>query len=147
MIFNEIVERVIDRQALIEVTTNTNGHLEFQVYILNSEGKATSASKGHTYKKLLCIAFDLAVIKAHFDDSFPRFVYHDGIFESLDDRKKESLLQIIREFSNEGVQYIATSIDSDLPALPEDQQISKTETIVNLHDEGDDGRLFKMPSW
>lgn len=58
---------------------------------LDESGNATSADLGHAYRKLLCIAFDLAVLRAHLDDEFPRFVYHDGVLESLDDRKKENL--------------------------------------------------------
>ena len=32
----------------------------------------------------------LPYLRAHLDDKFPRFVYHDGVFESLDDRKKRT---------------------------------------------------------
>lgn len=87
--FSEIVEEVIDRKALLSVSPNQAGHLEFRAEILDESGNATSADLGHTYRKLLCIAFDLAILRAHLDDKFPRFVYHDGVFESLDDRKRK----------------------------------------------------------
>ncbi|MCV6071111.1 DUF2326 domain-containing protein, partial [Escherichia coli] len=58
--FNEIVEEVIDRKALLSVSPNQLGHLEFKAEILDESGNATSADLGHTYRKLLCIAFDLA---------------------------------------------------------------------------------------
>ena len=86
--FSEIVEDVIDRKALLSVSPNRQGHLEFKAEILDEAGNSTSADLGHTYRKLLCIAFDLAVLRGHLDVKFPRFVFHDGIFESLDDRKK-----------------------------------------------------------
>ncbi|MFZ2077034.1 MAG: DUF2326 domain-containing protein, partial [Xanthobacteraceae bacterium] len=35
------------------------------------------------------IGFDMALLRAHLDHKFPRFVYHDGVFESLDPRKKK----------------------------------------------------------
>lgn len=41
----------------------------------------------------------MAVLRAHLDEKYPRFVYHDGVFESLDDRKKENLLAIIRRYA------------------------------------------------
>jgi uncharacterized protein YydD (DUF2326 family) len=146
--FNEIVEEVIDRKALLSVSPNQVGHLEFRAEILDEAGNATSADLGHTYRKLLCIAFDLAVLRAHLDDKFPRFAYHDGVFESLDDRKKENLLATIRRYADLDLQPIITVIDSDLPARSDGAAVFTTdEIVVTLHDEGVLGRLFKMDAW
>lgn len=147
--FSEIVEEVIDRKALLSVSPNQVGHLEFKAEILDESGNATSADLGHTYRKLLCIAFDLAILRAHLDDKFPRFVYHDGVFESLDDRKKENLLIVIRRYAEMGLQPIITLIDSDVPARAADEGavFSADEVIITLHDEGQHGRLFKMKAW
>ena len=147
--FSEIVEEVIDRKALLSVSPNQAGHLEFRAEILDESGNATSADLGHTYRKLLCIAFDLAILRAHLDEKFPRFVYHDGVFESLDDRKKENLLAVIRRYAELGLQPIITLIDSDLPvrAVDEGQVFSSDEVVITLHDEGEQGRLFKMKAW
>lgn len=146
--FNEIVEEVIDKQALLSVVVNKAGHLEFRAELLNEAGIATSADRGFSYKKLLCIAFDLAVLRAHLDDSFPRFAFHDGVFESLDDRKKENLLAVIRRYTVLGIQSIITLIDSDLPPREKNEPVFDTsEVVVLLHDEGDIGRLFKIRSW
>jgi uncharacterized protein YydD (DUF2326 family) len=146
--FNEIVEEVIDRKALLSVSPNQAGHLEFKAEILDESGNATSADLGYTYRKLLCIAFDLAVLRSHLDDKFPRFVYHDGVFESLDDRKKENLLAIIRRYAELGLQCVVTLIDSDLPARTGDEPVfAADEIVLALHDDGDQGRLFKMRAW
>lgn len=147
--FSEIVEEVIARKALLSVSPNQVGHLEFRAEILDESGNATSADLGHTYRKLLCIAFDLAILRAHLDDKYPRFVYHDGVFESLDDRKKENLLAVIRRYAELGLQPIITLIDSDLPARVEDGEsvFSSDEIVITLHDEGDQGRIFKMKAW
>ena len=149
LFFSEIVEEVIDRKALLSVSPNQAGHLEFKAEILDETGNATSADLGHTYRKLLCIAFDMAVLRAHLDDKFPRFVYHDGVFESLDDRKKENLLAIIRRYAEMGIQPVITLIDSDLPtrSLEEGAVFSDEEVILLLHDESEQGRLFKMKAW
>ncbi|MEB5488944.1 DUF2326 domain-containing protein [Burkholderia pseudomallei] len=149
LFFSEIVEEVIDRKALLSASPNQIGHLEFKAEILDESGNATSADLGHTYRKLLCIAFDLAVLRAHLDDKFPRFVYHDGVFESLDDRKKENLLSVIRRYADLGLQPIITLIDSDLPARGGDDGpvFATDEIVVRLHDEGDHGRLFKLKAW
>ena len=146
--FNEIVEEVIDSKALLSVGVNQQGHLEFRAELLDEAGNATSADRGHSYKKLLCIAFDLAVLRAHIDEQFPRFAYHDGVFESLDDRKKENLLAVIRRYTALGIQSIITLIDSDLPQRTTAEPVFAPEEIVlQLHDEGDRGRLFKMKAW
>ncbi|MBF0538339.1 MAG: DUF2326 domain-containing protein [Nitrospirae bacterium] len=148
--FNEIVEEVFARKALLTVSTNKEGHIEFNVDILGKHDNTTSASEGHSYKKLLCIAFDMAIVYAHASDRFPRFVFHDGVFESLDNRKKENLLGIIRRYSDAyGIQHIITLNDSDIPPQisPDEPMFDDSEIILRLHDKDDNGRLFKMPAW
>jgi uncharacterized protein YydD (DUF2326 family) len=147
--FSDIVEEVIDRKALLSVVINKEGHLEFKADILDESGNATSAAGGHSYKKLLCIAFDMAIVRAHLDEKFPRFIFHDGVFESLDDRKKENLISVIRKYCEIGIQHIITLIDSDLPAHFTDDTLpfKDEEIILRLHDEGEPGRLFKMRPW
>lgn len=147
--FSEIVEDVIAHKALLNVFVNKEGHLEFKAEILDDAGNATSADLGHTYRKLLCVAFDLAVVRAHLDDKFPRFVYHDGVFESLDKRKKSNLLKVIREYAELGIQPVITLIDSDMPPAEENERpvFSSDEIVLTLHDEGIDGRLFRMKEW
>jgi uncharacterized protein YydD (DUF2326 family) len=149
LFFSEIVEEVTSHKALLSVYVNKEGHLEFKGEVLNDAGKATSADLGHTYRKLLCIAFDLAVLRAHLDEKFPRFVFHDGVFESLDDRKKANLLAVIRQYADLGLQPIITLIDSDAPPPSESGKpvFTPEEIVVTLHDEGDDGRLFRMKAW
>ena len=146
--FSDIVEDVIDRKALLSVSPNQAGHLEFKADILDELGNTTSADRGHTYRKLLCIAFDMAMLRAHIDEKFPRFVYHDGVFESLDDRKKENLLAVIRRYADLGLQPIITLIDSDLPTCTVDEVVFfEDEIVLTLHDENERGRLFKMRAW
>lgn len=148
LFFNEIIEEVLDRKALLNVFPNTRGHLEFRAEILDEGGNATSADMGFTYRKLLCVAFDLAVLRVHLNDRFPRFAYHDGVLESLDDRKKELLLTVLRAYADRGLQSIITLIDSDLPKRAEGETVFEdAEIIVRLHDEGEQGRLFRMASW
>jgi len=147
--FSDIVEKVLSRKALLSASINNNGHVEFSAEILDDRGNSTSADLGHTYKKLLCVAFDLAVLRVHLNGKFPRWLYHDGLFESLDNRKKENLLEVIREYANLGLQIIVTAIDSDLPSRSSgDSPVFEPQQIVlELHDEDHSGRLFRMPSW
>ena len=147
--FSEIIEAVIDRKALLSVSPNQYGHLEFTADILDEEGRSTSADDGHTYKKLLCAAFDMAVLRAHLGESAPRFLYHDGIFESLDDRKKLNLVAVMRQYAELGIQLVVTLIDSDLPVDTDGAEpvFEENEIILRLHDEGAEGRLFRMKTW
>lgn len=149
LFFSEIVEEVINRKALLSVSPNQAGHLEFKAEILDESGNATSADLGHTYRKLLCIAFDMAVLRARIDDKFPHFVYHDGVFESLDDRKKKNLLVVIHRYAELGLQPIITLIDSDLPVHRDENEsvFGRDEIVLSLHDENEQGRLFKMKAW
>ncbi|KQY73414.1 MULTISPECIES: DUF2326 domain-containing protein [unclassified Brevundimonas] len=148
LFFNEIVEDVIDHKALLSVVVNQQGHLDFRAELLDDAGVATSADRGFSYKKLLCVAFDLSLLRAHLDDAFPRFAFHDGVLESLDDRKKENLLGVIRSYTALGLQSIITLIDSDLPPRSdEDPVFEPSDIVVRLHDVGDDGRLFRMKAW
>ncbi|BBO30765.1 DUF2326 domain-containing protein [Lacipirellula parvula] len=146
--FSDIVEAVIDRKALLSVSVNQKGHLEYKAEILSISGESTSADVGHTYRKLLCIAFDLALLRAYIAMPFPRFAYHDGVFESLDDRKKENLLSVLRSYAELGLQPVITLIDSDSPpSAPGTSAFSESEIVLRLHDEGPKGRLFMIESW
>jgi uncharacterized protein YydD (DUF2326 family) len=147
--FSEVVEEVIDRKALLSVSPNQKGHLDFKAEILDDSGNATSADLGNTYRKLLCVAFDLAVSRAHLPGRYPRFLFHDGVLESLDDRKKYNLLQVMRSCADLGIQHIITVIDSDLPQPTgtEDRFFTSDDVVLRLHDEGSGGRLFKMRPW
>lgn len=147
--FNEIIERVINHKAVLNVFPNKEGHLEFKVEILDENHQPTSADVGHSYKKLLCIAFDMAIARAHSANKFPKFIFHDGIFDSLDDRKKVNLKDVLNEYASYGVQHIITLIDSELPVeySTKDKFFSKEDIILLLNDSGDLGRLFKFKSW
>jgi len=147
--FDEIVHDVLDEHALLSVSVNTAGSLEFNAEIIDDSGTATSGGRGFTYNKLLCVAFDLALLRAYIDVPFPRFAFHDGVFESLETRKKRTLLQLLRKYAGLGLQLIVTTLDSDL-ADPVDEgrdSIRRDEIVRVLHDEGSSGRLFDMDSW
>lgn len=149
VLFGGIVKNVIDRTAVLSVSPNKKGHLDFGAEIRGETGRPSSADAGNTYRKLLCIALDLAILRARINGRCSRFVFHDGVFESLDDRKKERLLVVMREYADAGVQQIITLIDSDLPSRGAGMQpvFSDDEIVLRLHDEGNAGRLFRMPGW
>ncbi|MGH2911331.1 MAG: DUF2326 domain-containing protein, partial [Solirubrobacteraceae bacterium] len=140
---------VIDEQAILSIALNKSGGVEFRAEVMGGDGSATSADKGTSYRKLLCIAFDLATLRAYSDVSFPRFVYLDGALEQLDPRKRENLIEVFREYAAAGLQPIISLIDSDLPAPlgTSPRTLAPEDVVLTLHDEGQDGLLFKMPAW
>lgn len=149
LFFNDIIKAVIQKTVTLDIFLNKEGHLEFEAQLRDKKNVPSSAAEGTTYKKLMCVAFDMALLKANLGKKYPQFVYHDGIFETLDDRKKFELLKVIREYTNLGIQSIITTIDSDLPdkSLFSEQLFTKEEVVLLLHDESDSGKIFKMPAW
>lgn len=149
LFFSEIVDEVISSNALLSVEINKDGYLDFSAEFLDDTGGVTGASLGHTYKKLLCIAFDMALARSYLEEKYPRFLFHDGIFENLDDRKKRNLLDLLRQYAEIGIQSLITLIDADMPPRVDQEEpvLSEDEIVVLLHDEGESGLLFKMPPW
>jgi len=150
--FNKIIKSVLSISALLSIKLNTFGNLDFSADIVHDEKtlEVTSEGRGTTYKKLLCAAFDLAVLKNYSKSSFFRFVYHDGILEGLDNRKKNNFLKLVREYCDSyGLQYILTVITADLPRDENDKiiEFKKEEIIRELNDEGQEGRLFNLPKF
>ena len=150
--FNRILKTVIDVPANLSTSINKNGNVEFEVALLKADaaGVATSEDKGTSYRHLMCCAFDMALLTAHTSSSFYRFVYHDGVFEGLDNRKKLKLIETIRDLTDRlGIQYILTVIDSDMPRDEQDKIVyfDKQDIIRELHEGSDEGRLFRMPKF
>lgn len=141
--FDDIILRVIDQHGMLSVDMNEEGHANFKAELLSKRGITTNQDEGATYKKLMCIAFDLALLLAHDKKGFPGFVYHDDAFGALDNRKKENLREVMRSCADKGLQQIVTAIDSELPSSFFDSD----EIILRLHDDGNKGRLFKLPEW
>lgn len=147
--FNSYCQRVLNHDGIFFFKVNASNNFDYQIGLSlpGQTGATSSLSEGTSYKKLLCVLFDLALLKVYEDAQFFHFVYHDGVFEALDDRKKVALLSVIREqVASKKTQYIMTLIDSDLPRDADDQRVEfrDNEIVLRLHDSGKDGRLFKM---
>jgi uncharacterized protein YydD (DUF2326 family) len=139
----------LNHDALFFFRVNTKNNFDYSIGLsLPGQTAATSSlSEGTSYKKLLCALFDLALLRVYEDSPFFHFVYHDGVFEALDDRKKLALIDVVREqIANKKTQYTLTLIDSDMPRDADGRRVEfkNDEIILRLHDDGNDGRLFKM---
>jgi uncharacterized protein YydD (DUF2326 family) len=148
-VFNSYCQRVLNHDGIFFFRVNANNNFDYQIglQLIGQAAATSSLSEGTSYKKLVCALFDLALLKVYEDSPFFHFVYHDGIFEALDDRKKIALLSIIREqVASKKTQYILTLIDSDMPRDADGNRVEfgPDEIVLRLHDDGNDGRLFKM---
>lgn len=146
--FGRYVKEVLGIEGKFFISQNRQGNVEFEITTQDTSGNETSQGEGKTYKQLLCALLDLAVLKALEDAPFYHFVYHDGIFEGLDNRVKLRLIQLLRTAIAEGkTQYILSVIDTDLPRDPETDEklyFKDDEIVLTLSDAGDRGRLFKF---
>jgi uncharacterized protein YydD (DUF2326 family) len=145
--FSNLVRRVLDLDGFFFPRINTNGNIEFKIETRSRDNAAlvSSQSEGTSYKKLICALFDLAILRVYAKEAFYHFVYHDGILEALDFRKKHRILG--RPTGNEHqLQRPITAIDDDLPRDEDGNRVAfpDNEVILRLHDGGTSGRLFKV---
>ena len=144
-IFNQIVTEVTGTNAIISIKQNSDANVEFEADYQTTAHVTTSEADGTSYKKLLCVAFDIALLVSYSSRSFYRFVYHDGVLEGLDDRVKQRLIMVTQRICTEyGIQYILSLIDSDIPKNVEgfNQEFPMDSVCLNLNDLDDSGKLF-----
>lgn len=145
-IFNSIITDILGTNALISIVQNKQGNIEYSADYQNpSDLNTTSEAQGTTYKKLLCMAFDLSLLIHYSKKSFFRFVYHDGILEGLDNRIKIRLLNKVKSICEENnLQYVLSLIDSDIPTDEKGEKyvFTDTEICLELNDRDDSGKLF-----
>jgi len=141
--FNDIISTVFGVSGVLYVKPNTKGNIDFFAEIASdSNSEATAQGLGNSYKKIMCAAFDLTVLAAYSNKSFFRFVYHDGILEGLDNRKKSLFIETVRNYCQSyGIQYIFSAIEDDIPENIR-AHFSEQEICLVLSDENDRGRLF-----
>ena len=136
---------VTDTNAIISIKQNKEANVEFEADYQTTTHITTSEADGTSYKKLLCVAFDIALLVSYSSHSFYRFVYHDGVLEGLDDRVKQRLILVTQRICYEyGLQYILSLIDSDIPKNVEEsnQEFPMESVCLNLNDLDDNGKLF-----
>lgn len=142
-LFNNVFRSVFAVSALLYVKPNKSGNIDFYVDVAPDEKtKATAEGMGASYNKMLCASFDIAVLATYSNRSYFHFVYHDGIFEGLDNRKKELFLNVVKDYCNRyGIQYIFSTIEDDMPAELM-STFEESEICLTLNDQDDSGKLF-----
>lgn len=145
--FANYYKRIMDEDARMSWNINNNNNVDFpppKVRDKTDLEQDTAKDDGRTYKKMLCIAFDLAVLCAYNAESYFRFVYHDDVLSQQDNGIKTRLIQLVRDLSVQyDFQYILSAIRSDLPVDDEDKPVyfSDDEIVLKL-DKHAAGTLF-----
>lgn len=145
--FASYYKRIMDEDARMSWSVNNSNNVDFPPPKVQDKAdleQDTAKDDGRTYKKMLCIAFDLAVLCAYNEESYFRFVYHDDVLSQQDNGIKTRLIQLVRELSAQyDFQYILSAIRSDLPVDSKDRPVyfSDEETVLRL-DKDEAGTLF-----
>lgn len=145
-LFGELIKESFGVDSFFYLTLNKEGNPHFQTGISDE----TTVDKGHSLNKVMAACFDIALLIHYSDSQYYRFAYHDGLFESLDDRVKLRLINSWRLLAERnGLQLIITVLDTDIPENVQGSKVhfKEEEIIRELHDRGDSGRLFKLPKF
>ncbi|WP_348824672.1 DUF2326 domain-containing protein [Flavobacterium aestuarii] len=144
--FHSYYKFIMDESANISWHLNANNNIEFPPpKVLDKANKNTAKDEGTTYKKILCVAFDLAILTSYNNQSFFRFIYHDDVLSTQDNGIKLRLLELINKLAEKyNIQYVLSVIKSDLPVDENDSitYFQENEIILNLNDKNEEGTLF-----
>ena len=139
--FSEFAQSILNYPAIISISKNSSNNVEYGYRV-----GETKKGDGNTYRKMLCVAFDLAILAEYSNESYFKFVYHDDVFSNQENKIRIRLLNLIKEYCTKySIQYILSIIKDDLPRDENDNSIMFTdeEIIMELHDKDDSGKLFK----
>ena len=147
-LFSKYFSIIMNEDTYISWSINTNNNIDFKPPVIRTKdhlSKDTAKDEGRTYKKILCVVFDLAILVAYNLESYFRFVYHDDVLSQQDNGIKIRLLDLIHSLTNSNdIQYILSVIKSDLPTDENDNFIyfSKSDIVLELNDQDESGTLF-----
>ncbi|AMM99282.1 DUF2326 domain-containing protein [Bacillus pumilus] len=134
-LFKTYFEAITGKNGIIDISTNTASNVEYNAGIITDNGDLTHEDEGFSYRKMLCMCFDLSVLSYYSDKNFFKFLYHDGPFEALHENRKGSYLEFIEDYCNENdVQYIISLIDSDVSK----DKLNSRDIVCEL-EQNDDG--------
>ncbi|MEH7676765.1 DUF2326 domain-containing protein, partial [Bacillus velezensis] len=139
-LFKTYFEVITSKNGIIDISTNTTSNVEFNAGIITDSGTLTHEDEGFSYRKMLCMCFDLAILSYYSNKSFFKFLYHDGPFEALHENRKGSYLEFIEEYCKDNdVQYIISLIDSDVSK----DKLNSQDIVCELEQNEDgSGALF-----
>ncbi|MCX8473774.1 MAG: DUF2326 domain-containing protein [Sediminibacterium sp.] len=139
--FSEFAQTILNYPAIISIYKNANNNIEYKYNV-----DETKKGDGNTFRKMLCVAFDLAILAEYSNESYFKFVYHDDVFSNQENKIRIRLLSLIKGYCTKyNIQYILSIIKDDLPRDENDNPILffDDEIVMELHDKDNTGKLFK----
>lgn len=145
--FTKLAQQILNETAILYHEMNNSNNIDFIANISSlDEDELTAKADGYSYKKMLCVCFDLSVLINYRDDKFFKFAYHDGSLESMANTKRVTYLDTVRNICDKyNIQYILTALEDHLPDLEDGSKyiLNKKDIVVELNNDADDsGRLF-----
>lgn len=147
-LFSKYFLAIMNEDTYISWSINSNNNVDFKPPVIKTKdhlSKDTAKDEGRTYRKILCVVFDLAILVAYNIESYFRFVYHDDVLSQQDNGIKIRLLELIDNVTKSNdIQYILSVIKSDLPVNEKDEFIyfNKDKVVLELNDRDESGTLF-----
>jgi len=130
-IFQDIYKKAFEYTALLVLTPNSKGNVEFDTHVINKSEGLTGRGDGYTSTRVLCASFVLAILTYYSNKSFYRFAYHDGILESWGDVHKVNFIKTVRDYcSRYDLQYVISIIKSDVPSDTSSVVLSENFSIA-----------------
>lgn len=144
--FSEYVKEIIGCSGMLNIKMLSTGNIEFQYNTYDDKGNSTYEKDGHTYLKEICACVDLAILSSYSNQSFYKFVFHDGCVDGDDFRIASAYLNLTKKLAVEkGLQIILTIIENDINNENLDNifGITEKEIVLELNDNVDgSGKLF-----
>ena len=95
---------------------------------------------------MFCFIFDASLALTYRENSFFKFIAHDGLFDNLGYQYKDGLIEAISVLIQNNIQYIFTSIEDEIPAN-EFLDLCKSKYLVKELADTEQQRLFKMDTF
>ncbi|WP_027722855.1 DUF2326 domain-containing protein [Maridesulfovibrio zosterae] len=145
-IFNSLAREVLGHKVKLIYNVNNKGNVHFDFEFQDGEGDKVMLERGTSYRKMLSIFFDIALILKYYTRNHIRFVAHDGVWDTMGDSLKEKHIKKIRELSAySNCQFILTMLDDDIPRnYNRENYFKDNEIVLDLDDREDNtGLLFE----
>lgn len=148
-LFKEISNMVLGVDAILTVTLNRQGNLEFNTKVIDTKKiLENTKEEGEAFGRMFCFIFDAAISLTYRKKSFFHFIAHDGLFDNLGHKYKNRLANVLELLTTEGIQYIFTTIEDELQNVDEKfVALYKTDYLIRELADNNKQRLFKMDTF
>lgn len=129
--FSRLCKKVLGNNCILYAKVNDSDNIDFE-----AKFQETSEDAGSSWKRTLCILFDLCLVSHYRDKPFFKFIFHDSPFDGMDTTTKNNVLEVYREYGvNHNIQCILTILKSQCSGLDKKNYFSEKEKILEINSE------------